>query len=350
MKIALITDTHFGARSDSIHFDDFFKKFYDNVFFEYIVKHNIKHVIHLGDVFDRRKYINFNILNNCKSYFFDKLKELDIETHVIVGNHDTYFKNTNDVNSPDLLLNSYNNITKYSTPTEVTFENCKVLLLPWICTDNYELSIQTIKNTDAKIVFGHLEIAGFQMYKGQVNEHGFDRAIFDKFDQVYTGHFHHRSSNQNISYLGTAYEITWSDYADKKGFHIFDTDTQMVSFLPNPFIMFEKYYYDEDKEHPDSVDTSMFSGKHVKLIVVNKKDYALFDSFIERIYKKNPLELKIIEDLNGFESDALDDNIDLEDTMVVLSKYVDSIETDLDKNKLKTMLKSIYFEAQGHSV
>lgn len=348
MKIALVTDTHFGARSDSIPFDNFFKKFYDEVFFKEIIKQNITHVIHLGDVFDRRKYINYNILSNCKKYFFDRLKSLGIQTHLIVGNHDTYFKNTNDVNSPDLLLDSYSEIIKYSQATEISFEDCDILFLPWICTDNYEQTMETIKNTKAKIVFGHLEIAGFQMYKGQFNDHGFSKDIFNKFDQVYTGHFHHRSSNGNISYLGTPYEITWADFEDKKGFHIFDTDTKKVKFIANPNTMFVKYYYDETKEDPDSIDTSFCEGKHIKLIVVNKKDFLKFDNFIDRIYKRNPLELKIIEDMSEFESDALDDDINLEDTIMTLSNYVDSLETDADKSKLKNLLKGLYVEAQDY--
>ena len=62
MKIALVTDTHFGARSDSQAFDAYFKKFYQEVFFSEIDKRKITKIIHLGDCFDRRKYVNFNSL------------------------------------------------------------------------------------------------------------------------------------------------------------------------------------------------------------------------------------------------------------------------------------------------
>ena len=93
MKIALITDTHFGARGDSIQFDEYFKKFYSEIFFPELQRRGIKTLIHLGDVFDRRKYINFNILKSCREYFFDQLAKHDIVCHMIAGNHDTYIKN-----------------------------------------------------------------------------------------------------------------------------------------------------------------------------------------------------------------------------------------------------------------
>ena len=210
MKIALITDTHFGARSDSIPFDNFFEKFYTEKFFPELEKRQIKTIIHLGDIFDRRKFINFNTYKKCREYFFDKAQEMQIDMHMIPGNHDTYFKNTNEVNSPELLLKDYDNITIYPEVTKLTFDEHDILFTPWICSDNYKQTMEAINETDAKVCFGHYELAGFQMYKGHANDHGMDPKIFDKFDLVCSGHFHHRSSNGNITYLGNPYEITWS--------------------------------------------------------------------------------------------------------------------------------------------
>ena len=44
MKIAIITDTHFGARNDSVQFDEYFYQFYEGQFFPYLQKNNIKTV------------------------------------------------------------------------------------------------------------------------------------------------------------------------------------------------------------------------------------------------------------------------------------------------------------------
>ena len=245
MKVALVTDTHFGARSDSLAFDAYFAKFYDETFFPYLVEHDIKTICHLGDIFDRRKYINFNTLRSCKRYFFQKAQDLGIDIHMIPGNHDTYFKNTNDVNSPDLLLGEYNNITLYQEPTEIMLDREKVLYLPWICGENYDRTMAKIKDTDAKTCFGHFEFAGYFLLPGMPNLHGMDTDAFSDFDLVVSGHFHHRHSRGNITYMGNPYEITWSDYKDPRGFAIYDTVKRDLEYINNPNRIFHKIYYDD---------------------------------------------------------------------------------------------------------
>jgi hypothetical protein len=172
--------------------------------------------------------------------------------------------------------------------------------------------------------------------------------MFKKFDLVCSGHYHHKHSKGNIHYLGNPYQMFWNDHEDDRGFHIFDTETLELEFIKNPFSIFEKYYYDDEKEDPDSIDSDAFAKKLIKLIVVNKKDFVKFDRFIERIYSKEPIELKIIEDFSEFEAEALDESIDLEDTMTLLSNYVDSVETDADRDKIKGILRTLYVEAQHY--
>ena len=348
MKIALITDTHFGARSDNLVFDNYFRDFYTNVFFPTLEKNKITSIIHLGDIFDRRKYINFNTLKNCKEYFFDELERRNIDMHLMVGNHDTFFKNTNAVNSPNLLLDSYDNIKCYSEPYELKIENSSILLMPWICSENYTSCMDIIKNTDTKVLFGHLEISGFTMHRGMECESGFDPKLFEKFNQVLSGHFHHRSTKGNITYLGNPYELTWNDYDDPRGFHVYDTKTLELEFIENPYRMFHKIIYDENND-TKSMSINHLKERMIKLVVANKTDFSEFDSFIDRLYTINPLELKIIEDFSEFEAEAIDEeNLNLEDTVTLLNQYVDSIETDIDKERLKTILKTLYVEAQDY--
>lgn len=215
--------------------------------------------------------------------------------------------------------------------------------MPWINSENYSAAMKLLNSTLSPVVFGHFEIAGFQMYRGQPNDHGLDKKLFDKFDLVCSGHFHHRSSEGAITYLGNPYEITWADYDDPRGFHIFDTDTLELQFIENPYRMFHKIYYDDTKEQ--KIDYDSYTGKHVKVIVVNKTDFYTFDQCLDKLYKVNPLEIKIIEDFEEFEDAKIDDAIDIEDTVSLLGHYVDAIETDMDKAKIKNTLKTLYVEA-----
>lgn len=344
MKIALITDTHFGARGDSNAFDLNFRKFYEEVFFPELIKRNIKCIIHLGDCFDRRKYINFNSLKTCREYFFDKAQSLGMSIDMLVGNHDTFYKNTNSLNSPNLLLNDYSNITTFSRPTVKQYDNLKILMLPWICADNYDEALEYIKDKDADVCFGHLELNGFQMWKGQESHDGYDPAMFKDYKLVVSGHFHHRHGKGNVYYLGNPYQMFWQDYDDQRGFHIFDTETLEREFILNPHTMFQKLYYDDTKELPRLED---YKDKMVKVIVVNKNNIYDYDQYIDNLYKVNPTEVRIIEDYSEFEADAVDsDSLDVSDTLTLLEQYVDAIDTEANKTRLKTLMKTLYVEAQ----
>jgi DNA repair exonuclease SbcCD nuclease subunit len=351
MKVVLLADTHFGARSDSAAFNDSFKRFYEKVFFPYLDKTGIKTVVHLGDVFDRRKYINFQILKSCKEYFFDQLKEREIALIVIPGNHDTYFKNTNDVNSIGLLLGEYGNIQVIQKPgIHKLSDNSLIGLVPWICEDNVDASFDFIESTDVKVCLGHFEILGFEMHKGMGSHSGLDPEMFSKIGKVLSGHFHHKHTDKNIHYLGCPYEMTWSDFDDTKGFHVLDTHDWSIEFVKNPDVMHHKIYYDDTKAM--TLSPKKYKGKAVKLVVVNKTDYAKFDGFVDGLYANNVLDLKILEDFSDFESDAIDEEVDVEDTMTLLSEYVDKIdvETNIKKDRLKTLLKSLYIEAEAIEV
>ena len=351
MKVAIITDQHFGARNDSLHFINFFEKFYNDTFFPKLQEEGIKTVLILGDTFDRRKYVNFYSLKKTKEMFFDKLHDMGINVHMLAGNHDTYFKNTNDVNSVDLLLREYPNVQVIDHPTTISVDDTPICMMPWICPENYEDSMNMIKDTNAQICMGHFEIEGFAMFRGMESHEGLSRAIFNKFDLVFSGHYHHKSSNGNIHYLGNPYELTWSDYQDPRGFHIFDTNTREFDFVQNPNSIFHKITYDDTVANAifeiSNMDLAKYKDTFVKVIVLNKTNPYLFDLFMSNLYKVNPIDVSIVEDnidlTEGLESDIISD---AEDTLTILNKYVDNLQVqDLDSGKLKSILKELYVEA-----
>jgi DNA repair exonuclease SbcCD nuclease subunit len=345
LKVAIITDQHFGARNDSIAFLDFFQKFYENIFFPTIDKNNITTVLVLGDTFDRRKYVNFYALDRAKKMFFDKLEERGIRVHMLAGNHDTYYKNTNEVNSPDLLLTEYGNIDVISKPETIVIDGIPICMMPWICPENYQESIDQMTNTKAEICMGHFEIAGFAMHRGMESHEGISKETFEKFDMVFSGHYHHKSDDGQIYYLGNPYELTWQDYNDTRGFHLFSLDTRELEFIPNSYRMFERLEYNDKEIEPIDLDTLDLESKYVKLIIVNKTDFYKFDKFITKLYNKGCHEIKIIEDMSEFQEGEVGEEISLEDTVSVLTHYIDSIETDVDKEQVKTFMRTLYTEA-----
>jgi DNA repair exonuclease SbcCD nuclease subunit len=345
LKVAIITDQHFGARNDSVTFLNFFEKFYNDVFFPKLKEEGITTLLILGDTFDRRKYVNFYALDRAKKMFFDRLAEMNIHVEMLAGNHDTYYKNTNDVNSPTLLLREYSNINVIDHPTTIYVDEVPICMMPWICPENYQDSIDTMKTTNAEICMGHFEIAGFAMYRGMESHEGLGKELFEKFDMVFSGHYHHRSDDGHIYYLGNPYELTWQDYNDPRGFHLFDLGERRLEFVSNPYTMFTRLTYDDKETEPIDLTKYDLKDKFVKLIVVNKTDYYKFDKFTQTLYNSGCHEIKIVEDMSEFEEGDVGDDINLEDTLSVLSHYIDSVETDLDKENIKTFMKTLYTEA-----
>ena len=354
MKICILGDTHFGARGDSLDFHKYFANFYDEVFFPYLKENNINTVFQMGDLFDRRKFINFNSLHLSRKYFFDKLRDNNIEFHALVGNHDVAFKNTLEVNSPSLLLKEYENVRLYEQVQTISYDGIPIDIVPWICDENQQEIFEAIKNTKSQIAFGHFEIAGFEMDKGNVSETGVDKNVFNHYDIVLSGHFHHKSTDGNITYVGTPYEMTWADYNDPKGFHIFDTDTRQLEFIQNPYRMFHKINYDDgeqDFEFWKKYDYDSLKETYIKVVVLNKQNPYLFDNVIDNIYKASVADLSIVEDFNDTLIDDDQDIIDqAEDTMTILSKYIDNLTLDVEPDKLKGVMRELYIEALNTEV
>ncbi len=349
MKIALLTDTHFGARNDNLNFNDYFYEFYEGVFFPYLQQNNIKHCIHLGDLMDRRKYVSYRILKDFRERFIQPFVHLEIDLHILVGNHDIYFRNTNDINSlEELLGNKHKNIHLYSEAQEVNFGGFPILMMPWINPQNEIYSFGMMDETKADIMMSHLEVVGFEMHGGHFSESGFNKEQFKRFDTIFSGHYHKKSDDGQIYYLGTPYQMTWSDYNCPKGFHVFDTETRELTRIVNPQKIFEKIYYDDTKENYDTHNVNQYRNKYVKLVVVNKNDLYKIDKFTDKLFKADCHEVKIIEDFTDLDANTVSDDIveNTQDTMTLLGKYIDDLDVNLDKSKLKGDVSKLYHEAQ----
>ena len=342
MKIAIITDQHFGARKNSKLFHDYFLKFYNDTFFPTLEKEGITTIVDMGDTFDSRKGIDFSALSWAKDNYYDRLKEMGIRVHTIVGNHTAYYKNTNEVNAVDLLLREYHNVSVYSSPEEVMLDNLKVLFIPWINEDNTESTFLSVQNTDSKIAMGHLELRGFRAHRGCIMEHGFESKLFEKFSKVFSGHYHTRSDDQKIFYLGNPYEMFWNDVGDARGFTIFDTETLEHFHVNNPYRMFYNIYY-EDTDY-QTFDAREYENKIVKVIVRKKSNSKKFEKFVDKLYSVGVADLKTVENFEIQESEDFE-AFESEDTLSILNRYIQESKVSLDKSLLQNIMRKTYQEA-----
>ena len=340
MKVAIITDTHYGARKGSKFLHDYFEQFYKNIFFPTLEEQGVEAVIHMGDVFDSRKSIDYQSLEWAKRVVFDPLSKY--ETHMIIGNHDCYYKNTNNVNSPELLLQTYPNIKTYSKVSEIEVGGLNILFIPWINAENYQDTVSSIKASRSICAMGHLELNGFRAHRGHVMEDGMDCELFEKFETVFSGHYHTRSDNGKIFYLGNPYEMFWNDVNDERGFHIFDTKTLELTQINNPYKLFYNIYY-EDTDYK-LYNFTEYNDKIVKVIVRKKTNPKDFEKFIDKLYSSGVHDLKIVENFQIQESEEFEIDEE-ENTLSILNRYIDESEFDLDKNIIKGIFQDLYKQA-----
>lgn len=347
-RFVILGDTHFGCRNDLRLFHEHFEKFYDMLLAD-IEELGITDIFQLGDLFDRRKYINFHTLSESKRYFFDRLQEKGIQLHTLVGNHDIFYRESLELDTASLVLSSYDNVHVYKRPTTIDYAGTKIDIIPWICAENHDEVTEFISKSKSDLCFGHFEIATFSMYRGVESHGGLPVDMFAKYELVCSGHYHTQSKKHNITYVGTPYEMTWQDHGDPRGYHVFDIDTRQMTFAPNPYTIFVRLEYNDTASLPD-LDSMSLTSTFVKVVVSNKTDLFKFDQFIQKLYTKGCYDVKIVEDMSEFHAGEIDESINLEDTMDVLSNYIDSIDTDSDKDAIKMFLKTLYVEAVNMEV
>ena len=349
MKVAILNDTHAGCRNSSDIFIKYQERFYSEVFFPYMKEHDIKQILHLGDYYDHRKYVNFKALNSNRKVFLDRIREEGIHMDIIPGNHDVFYKNTNDLCSLKELLGHYtSNVNIIMKPKVLDYDGCSIAVVPWINNENYAEYTDFIRNCKASILGAHLELVGFDMMKGMPNTHGMGTELFDRFELVMSGHFHTKSTQGNITYLGSQLEFTWSDAHDNKYFHILDTNTRELTEVRNPHTIFHRIHYDDTQLNFDDYDIKQVDNKFVKIVVINKTDLFTFDRFVDRIQNRPIHELKIAENFAEFLGDAVEDEgISVEETTELLDSYIDNVETDLSKDRLKSNMRDLFTEANA---
>lgn len=346
MKVACITDIHFSVRNASRYFLDLYDKFFTETFFPTLVERGITHLWILGDTFDNRMTLNVVALERSRQMFWEPLAKLGIKVTIIYGNHDVYFRNNNEFNSIDILEKMYPNIHVVKTHETIEFDGTPVNFISWINNGNLAESLEFINTCTPSILCGHFEIKSFEMIKGQVCEHGFDKSIFERFDKVFSGHFHTVSTDGRIFYISNPFQTNWSDYGLDKGFRIFDTTTRDLEFVPNPFDVYYKVAYNEAIDIL-SFDYEEYRNKIVRVYIqsyasTNQHKISLFLEKLQQVcYSCDVVEIDETEFVNE------EGEIEFVDNHQLIERYIEDVvqSPNIDKAILKSMFREMYSEA-----
>lgn len=281
-SIAVVADTHFGAKNDNQALLEHFCASFERRILPGMLERGIRTMVHVGDLMDRRKYTNHRTLQMVRRRVLDPLRDVGIACHLVIGNHDTYYRNNNALNSAEIFLAGYDNWTVYPEPVETEILGHPVAMLPWIGTEMEGRSVGFVDEATAPTLFGHLELTGFEMIKGHVMEAGWNPSFLSKFRTVLTGHYHVKSSRDNIHYLGTPYQMAFSDvWAHPKGWHVLHLASGALEFVENPDRIFHTLDYVESGE---PIDPELYRGCFVKIFVKERKNMKAFERLVDRFY------------------------------------------------------------------
>ena len=353
MKIAVITDTHLDARQSSPIFLQYMHDYYEEVFFPMLKEQNIKTILHLGDFTDNRNHISLSANKFMIDYFGQKLKEDNIKMYLTLGNHDLAYRNTSSVHSLIPIERAFpDNIEIVSHQKEVDIGGQKFMLCGWLNQETmptFDNMLNTHKGKKDTILCGHFEFVGAKHYKNsQLTEHGLAQEDFSDWQDIWSGHFHHKNRTNNVFYVGSLFYLNWQDYNDDRGFHIFDTKTKEMSYIKNEYSLFYEYVYDETKEP----DYSFFKDSFVRIVKNEISSDAAFLEFLTKVQKHNPIKLDVIDTSSRFSVSDVD--IDEETTKVhvkelneYLTEYLDVYYKDLsEKDVVKKSVDELFKQAQ----
>lgn len=353
MKVAIVTDTHFGVRQDSQVFLDNASEFFTEQFFPYIRKHKIPHIIHGGDLFDKRKNINIKTISQVNQFFVNELKDINSNSHkilvnMIAGNHDCYYKSTNSINSIRRLILSDNTLPFVKLddmkPMKQMIGGACIGFVPWINPQNYDECVAFLTDNTFDLVVGHFEINGFDMMPGVKCNHGLAQSLFKHHDKVISGHFHLQGKHGNIQYLGSPYQMDWGDYGSDKGFWVYDTETKDLEFIENTNAMYHKIYW-ESSIKLDKFNFEQYTNKYVRIVLPEEVDGKKLDNFLTQLKAVNPYDWKVIPFSSRTVKMSDDSEVEFEDTPTLINNYLDTLELDLNKNQLKKLMGTLYSEA-----
>lgn len=347
MKVAILGDLHFGVRNDSHIFLNYQRKFFENVFFPTLEERGIDTHIQLGDLLDKRQSLNFHTYSQTRQMYLDECARRNMRAYMLIGNHDIYHRQSTEVNCWDeIFREQYGHFyTGVTSPTTIDIGGKKCDFIPWICDANEKEILEFIDKSDSKYLFGHLELAGFPMLRGVMSDHGHDKDMFSKYDQVFSGHYHTHSEKGNVMFAGTPYELTWADCGDPKSFLIWDTNTNDIEQVQNPYRLFHKIIYDDSETDYNKFDLDAYRHSYIRVIVQNRDDEKQFERFMRRLYNQaEPIDVQIT-DVSVAYRDVDIEGVETQDPLTVMVQAIDDTIDEDRRSRVRRCAMNLYTEA-----
>lgn len=285
MRIGVIGDVHLGINENKYLFNKYHIKCINYIFSRFR-RLGITEVIYLGDIFDKRYSISVKTLKQA-----NKLFDNDFNQHFLLGNHDVTYKNSNKLNSVEILLGEKNEVI-VDDPKELEFGGKKFILVPWINKTNLERTTEIVEDSTADYLFGHLDLVGFEMISGFISTTGhFNMQLLKKFSQVISGHYHCFSQKKNVTYLGSVSQMTWNDNNVKKYCGYIETDNDSLNLIEIPF---EIYKMKRIKSEDDIENVTEYKDKIIKIYLYCKRTIKI-EKFITDV-DEVALDLKVVDE------------------------------------------------------
>jgi hypothetical protein len=213
-RAAVCTDIHFGLKSNSqTHNDDCLN--FIKWFTQKAKEEGCETAFFLGDWHNNRASINIVTLN----YSLRALEHLNDNfdrVYFIPGNHDLYYRDKRDVQSVEWAKHLPNVVI-----CNDWLHSGDVIVAPWLVGEDYK----RIPKLSAKYMFGHFELPTFYMNAMvQMPDHGdVKREDFTGIEHVFTGHFHKRQTQKNITYIGNCFPHNYADnHDDERGMMVLE--------------------------------------------------------------------------------------------------------------------------------
>lgn len=337
MQVAVITDMHFGARNSNPVIERNQVQFLRNQFFPTLESMNVGAVLILGDTWDTRKAINIGTFNTFNEEFFKPLSKLDIPVYSLIGNHDIYFKNTNNINSLSLITNK--NFQVIHECEVINLDGVKFGMISWINNENQERINQFISTVDADIICGHFEAIGFETVRGVKAEHGMDHNIFARFKEVWSGHFHLPQQRDNFLYIGNPFDFTWADYKADKAFFVFNTETMCKHYIHNPDRLFNIIEYDDSKD-VESYTYEPHQFIRLKANLQEIKDHTKLNAFMAEL-QECVTSVDLI-DTSLYEATEVDNEEDVQETIAEMVDVGEKIQVILSNMDLGSLDRAVF--------